>query len=133
MTLTDFLLARIAEDEAVAKVVHSDPTRQRDPEAWFCGDQQSHVGLSPARVLAECEAKRRLVEMHEANDGGIHDRGRWDADAGAMVACRYWFCCICDYDRDYGYVGGPDEGCETLRTLALPYADHADYREAWRP
>jgi hypothetical protein len=28
---------------------------------------------------------------------------------------------------------GHPEPCPTLRLLSLPYADHPDYREAWRP
>jgi hypothetical protein len=51
----------------------------------------------PARVLAECEAKRRIVKFAE-----------------------YWL--------------GATEGMEAefvLGSLALPYADHPDYDEAW--
>jgi len=49
MTLTEFLLARIAEDEEMARID-------------TMGD---HIPLDcwpPDRVLAECEAKRRIVE-----------------------------------------------------------------------
>ena len=58
MTLTEFLLARIAEDEAGA-------------QQWFesvrahggiIDDTYGHFG--PSRVLAECEAKRAIVELH---------------------------------------------------------------------
>lgn len=48
LTLTDFLLARIAEDEEIGGV-YEDPARRR----------------------AECDAKRRIVEMH------VH-YARWD-------------------------------------------------------
>ena len=56
MTLTEFLLARITEDEAGA-------------QQWFesvrahggiIDDTYGHFG--PSRVLAECEAKRRIVQ-----------------------------------------------------------------------
>lgn len=48
MTLTEFLLARIAEDEA-------------DPD---CGGVGEYAGCDrwSERRLAECEAKRRIVE-----------------------------------------------------------------------
>ena len=48
MTLTDFLLARIAEDESWCKRLHvtTDPGAPDDV----------------TRVLAECEAKRLLIE-----------------------------------------------------------------------
>jgi Family of unknown function (DUF6221) len=47
MTLTEFLLARIAEDEAA--VAHI----RKDPGYWYA--------LPWDRLLAECEAKRRIV------------------------------------------------------------------------
>lgn len=59
----------------------------------------------PARVLADVEAKRRIVE--EAN--------------------LY----LCDSGPGCGY--RTKHGHNVLRLLALPYADHPDYREEWRP
>lgn len=44
MTLTDFLLARIAEDETEVELGAS--------------------RFNPERVWAECEAKRRIVKLH---------------------------------------------------------------------
>lgn len=57
----------------------------------------------PARVLAEVEAKRQIVEHH----GEPHECPEYD------VA---W-----------------DSPCPTLRHLAAVYADHPDYREEWKP
>ena len=88
MTLTEFLLARIAEDERRVGFV-----RGFIPDE---GDQGEYI--NPARVLAECEAKRRIVEH-------------------------------CDFDHLARSPGDP----YVLRLLALPYADHPDYREEWRP
>lgn len=56
----------------------------------------------PARVLAEVDAKRRIVEAAEA-------RLRAYVGTGAQVAFE-WL---------------------TLRLLALPYVDHPDYRAEW--
>jgi hypothetical protein len=39
-------------------------------------------------------------------------------------------CMACDVQ---GQGEGPHYPCLTLRLLALPYADHADYRQEWRP
>jgi len=107
LTLTDFLLARIAEDEAVADEVHregcvraaSDWTRPCD-----CG--------YPARVLAECEAKRGAVEA--AWGDHVQIEGEWGMCRGQAALSAA---------NDY-----PD----VVRWLALPYADHPDYREEWR-
>jgi len=85
MSIVEFLLARIAEDEEVAQARHD-----------------------PARVLAECEAKRRIVGLHER-------RPDWPD------------CQECG-DRDYQ----KPWPCSTLRLLALPYSDHPDYRPEWR-
>ena len=89
-TLTEFLLARIKEDEVMAPLLHDyiecDLARQGlfDPDfGWEC------TCGHPARVLAECEAKRRIVEL----------------------------------------ISSP--GMQVFRLLALPYADHPDYREEW--
>ena len=57
MTLTDFLLARIAEDEAAARAVDG---RYEDAQ-WHSkpGDHLDRWG--PERVLAECVSKRWIV------------------------------------------------------------------------
>jgi hypothetical protein len=140
MTLTDFLLARIAEDEEVARGASAYPWQAAwvaDPDGavWaanmarpdrcneghdvnvpnFCDDTPVTEGIDtdftpieaaahiashdPARVLTECEAKRRIVE-----------------------ACAE----VLAYDAE----ALPQD---VLRCLALPYADHPDYREEWKP
>lgn len=65
ITVTEFLLARIAEDEAVAhKAEHF-----RQGQLWVVTGMDNAVGVNynPARVLAECEAKRRIVGLHTAS------------------------------------------------------------------
>jgi hypothetical protein len=70
----------------------------------------------PARVLREIDAKRRLVELHHAEQvEAINADG--DERSG------YW-CFECD---------GEPFPCRTLRLLALPYADRPGYREEWAP
>lgn len=95
--LTDFLLARIAEDEAAAQ----------DCKEWSdCFSCPTHERFDTRRVLAECEAKRRIVERHMAY-------GRYNVDIF----------------RD-GYTAALED---VLRALSLPYADHPNYREEWKP
>lgn len=102
--LVEFLLARIAEDETdVAAGVYT--------------------GDAHRRIKAECEAKRRIVEEHQPVDYS----GLGMTSPGA--------CCICGADLgmgDWEWVEGSFP-CATLRALALPYADHPDYRQEWRP
>ncbi len=56
LTLTAFLLARIADDEEGARLDLADDQRR-----GFADSGYAEWGWSPARVLAECEAKRRIV------------------------------------------------------------------------
>ncbi|WP_300680729.1 DUF6221 family protein [Nocardioides sp.] len=115
MTITEFLLARIAEDEATASNVSRFEIRDGIPGNYAI----------TARVLAECEAKRRIVDEH----GELvlaPDRG-----ARAYTGeCR-----TCAVNEEADYDGAPSVllPCPTLRLLALPYAGHSDCREEWRP
>jgi len=93
-TLTDWLLARVAEDEADAQRI---PTEDGYAHHTNCWDKD--------RVLAECKAKRRIVERY-AMGPCVEDSGEW------------------------GYVDGIKYA---LMELATVYADHTDYREEWRP
>jgi hypothetical protein len=115
--LADFLLARISEDEAVARAAFR-LVGEREVGGWYWSnagdavfvDDTEHVVAGgpwqqlmhqpfahhiarwdPERVLGECAAKRRVVE---------HEQGR---------------------------------PTTVLRHLALVYAGHPDYREDWRP
>jgi hypothetical protein len=123
MTLADFILQRIAEDEAAAREAIAMRDRInfiRPPEvpdlafeAWEDAPVP-FVAVGPERVLAECEARRRIVGEHEA---------RW------ITPENWWACDTCGTPGEYDVMSP----CPTLRLLALPYADHQDHREEWRP
>lgn len=143
--LTEFLLARIAEDEAVARscaemfptpwdisdrgwrvriyasevpeigdhaepgwvrhpvVMEVEPDRHIQDPKWL-SERVEHVQRhDPARVLAECEAKRETLGLllADTNDAGNAVRRGWAWDV--------------------------------LRRHAAIHADHPDYREEWRP
>lgn len=112
MTLMEFLKSRLDEEEAEA---HAAQDVRSDYHAWHQVVDLRAAGMderdalhivthTPARVLAEVAAKRRIMDEHE----GVHS------------------CGFSDYD-------GGDDPCPTLRLLALPYAGHPDCREEWRP
>ena len=128
--LTEFLLARIAEDEfdarravglglasrlmgqadqVVARYGSQEPPDEPNTadRLWWTA-QDVHQWLTPhgpARVLADCKAKRRIAStMQSAINGGWQSQSREEIE---FVATR------------------------TLRALALPYADHPAYREDW--
>lgn len=115
-SLTDFLLARLAEDVERAE-------NERDfHKDW---PDQPGCGLcDPARVLAECEAKRAIVAEH----GPGVDCG--DKVYGSIVSAL-----------PAGWVPVEDGtviarqkfiGCRTLMHLAQPYSDHPDFDGVWR-
>jgi len=58
VTLTEFLLARIAEDEADLP----------EPSSSDYCDALTGVHYSNERIRAECETKRRIVEEHEPGE-----------------------------------------------------------------
>lgn len=118
LTLTDFLLARIAEGEEVVR-----RAKRYDLDKWTFVDAEllsfpppTRTITTVGRVLADCEAKRRIAEEHALSSDGI-----------------YTGCSLCDHNCETGgdlYRDGP---CNTLRFLAAVYADHPDYRDEWRP
>ncbi|MFI8330140.1 DUF6221 family protein [Streptomyces filamentosus] len=79
------------------------------------GAVEAHAARhDPARVLAEVDAKREVVNAYERMVAEFQDSGP------AMVS----------YDR---LVGSVSSLRTALEFLALPYADHPDYRDTWRP
>lgn len=130
MTITDFLHARITEDEQTAQAGISN---QADPENGWGYEGKTltpHIGTiheqaqaehiirwHPTRVLAECAAKRAIIEAadtyldeYENEEHRTND----DTTAGRVAGrARSW--------RN-----------DTLRTLAAIYNDHPDYSTAWR-
>lgn len=157
MTLTEFLLARIAEDEAAARAVIplGRPLEGGAAARWAVvgrtvGDASGYVvaysveGESPrrhiarwdpARVLAECEAKRRIVELHESwptlVETPIETETTNDISGYVLRASKQiaWLT-----TREYVARFGIDPPtAPILALLALPYADHPDYLPEWKP
>lgn len=125
-TLTEFLLARIAEDEALAAAL-LDRAGERHDEvridrgAWLPDDVDA-VALGHARVLAECEAKRRIVEMHAEHESRVatYRSPRWADDMN---------------EADRLNSRKAEARCAAtevvVQALAKVYADHPDYNPEW--
>lgn len=132
MTLTEFLTARLDEDEAAAGAAGGSSWVQnegRDSDTISTGgdwagtllaaEEAAHVvRYDPARVLREVEAKRAMVTLH--------------APRAEPAPCEHFeamppACQECGSALDMlGY-------CDTFRHLAAVYSDHDDYDQAWRP
>lgn len=134
MRIDEFLLARVAEDEAVARaaiavssadwvannsllmfldhersaLVLADVDHYSQDPAWFHVERHD-----PARVLAECEAKRRAV------DAAWCDHEFIEMDRGLGL------------DRDE--MAERNDYPDIIRILAAAYADHPDFDPTWRP
>lgn len=141
MNLVDFLDVRIAEDEQrfdlpdAATVLNRhghvsargedwvtrgdcpicgaylfDGTEDVTEEGWWDHCERYH---QRSRVLADCKAKRRIVELAEEASGLD-----MQVDSEFRVGPR---------DK----ASEPYVGDVILRALAQPYADHPDYDPAW--
>lgn len=141
MELIDFLHARLDEDEQVARAaaemnpapwhvryegwVEGSAENKDNPMAdtglWDCEGAGSlcmatstavHVARhDPARVLAEVEAKRRIVELH------AHDHE----------------CSTFNHNGDIDSCTWVTGDCSTLHLLAQVYDQHPDYQPEWKP
>lgn len=109
--LTTFLLARIAEDEEVARATAIPPWTSDGHyvgnHTWIAEvdgpEDGRHIARwDPARVLAECEAKRAIV--------GHCASGLANGSFGESTLAE-----------------------ATVRCLAQVYADHQDFDPAWAP
>lgn len=121
--------------------------REVNYQVWHCDDEQDdcqeeaqgwiaeaqHIARhDPVRVQNEVEAKRRIVELHDAVM--LHR-----ADGGAAYYDTVLVCRTCGGTDAYFADGTPAPNrpalhpCPTLRLLALPYAEHPDCREQWLP
>jgi hypothetical protein len=129
MGITEFLEARISEDEQVARAATAGPwTWEEDqpmdesflyglddipvvvaygmhtPGFLECSDEdRTHIAAhDPARVLAECAAKRKAIQEMSWIHGDP-----WEYGAAA------------------------DAATSTLHALAAVYSDHPDYQQEW--
>jgi hypothetical protein len=114
--LTEFLLERIAEDEAMAMAAPDDG--EFAPGAgglYWAHDFPGELGVERARVLAECDTKRHIVEIHREVAGSCGTCAEHLQDGWVNYERR----CL-------------DYPCPTLRAMALAYAGHPQLRTEWR-
>lgn len=128
--LAGWLLEQIAED---------DRRLAGDSGDWhtaLCGYAMGEYGDTCScdvadRVLAECDAKRRIIALHTVTTRLVDVD---DDDEGGLIEVEYCQmcaagasceCCTDEEDRVWP--------CEHLKLLALPYADRPGYLEEWKP
>ena len=73
------------------------------------------------QMINEIEATRRILLAHRTT---VSEK----VPGFPLYGSEYW-CETCHVPADEA----GSNWCVTLRLLALPYADHSDYSERWRP
>jgi hypothetical protein len=171
MNITEFLLARIAEDEAIARAAidsrrpgsHWTWESPSDGPLWLRTVEEyptsSGVGElpgfplgydtlmepveamphiarhDPARVLAECAAKRAIIKQHEEWPVLFESRPTFSSVetnsvndiSMKMVQEVAWLT-----EREYvKRFGAEPPTAPMMATLAAIYADHPDYQQEW--
>lgn len=137
-TITEFLEARIAEDEQLAESASVSAHKERHENQRHYGsyvlsserdstEAQDEFILQwwPARVLAECAAKRAILALHHP-DRQL-ENWYWSMRKCAECGGKWHKWLNNDVPTDIG----PEQGCPTLRALAAVYADHLDYQQDW--
>jgi len=119
MSITEFLEARIAEDEHAARLTYATSFVGRIEGGGSRYDLAER--MDPPRVLAECAAKRAIIGEHSPVDfTGL--------GMDSPNACR-----ICGIEvsmSDWEWMNDSFP-CLTLKALASTYADHPDYQQEW--
>ena len=111
MRIDEFILARVAEDERAAE-----RGRRHNDVGTYANDNYGCLLVGPARVLAECEAKRRIVEL----------AGEASSDRYAVIGEF----CVGREETDEAMATDPGE--MILRSLATVYVEHPGYDPEWR-
>jgi len=156
MNITEFLEARIAEDEAVARdasqgrweviprgdqptvqeagidawlaITSSDPGRPKDANA-------KHIARhDPARVLAECKAKRVIIEQHKDWPVLVERKPEFTEAGNDLHSMTYRVTQEMVWLTEQEYVkkfGVEAPTTNMIRALAAVYADHPDYQQEW--
>ena len=121
MTITEFLTARLDEDESIARMAdsasshpgeaHGEPAVAASPLP-----QQRHIDRwSPTQVLVDIAAKRTIVETYEEL-GRVLAKALDSGSADEVAVTRNLFA-----------------GLQVaVLAHAMVFADHPDYRAEWR-
>lgn len=110
--LTTFLRKRLAEDVHTARRL---ATTRHGVAIIAVGDGEDPIVLGPEWMLQDIEAKRAIVDRYEQ---AVHARIRLQTNDPAINATRETWIRAMEY---------------AVAQLALPYQDHPDYSQSWRP
>ncbi|MET8978538.1 DUF6221 family protein [Streptomyces sp. NPDC004539] len=138
MDLVEFLRARLDEDAELA----------RSGETWTAFDESPSAETRRVDVDHSFERVVACTRSWRALHIAAHDPARvlLEVDAKRRLLARGGPVCTSNCDEPGNEPSNPDTNwttplehhfdCaayEAAQLLALPYADHLDYREEWRP
>jgi hypothetical protein len=121
--LAAWLLECVTQDEAVAREQRKFEQYVEGTGRMFAGSH-AIVSMAPHRAVAECEAKIRVLAVHNIWDRVYPHNADNDGDMR---------CVGCGFDGVEEVVTSHVDNCPVLRALALPYADWPGYRAEWKP
>lgn len=127
-TITEFLEARIAEDEAVVYNV-----MPADVETFYDGHWVNGP-VSSERLLAECAAKRAIIKQHEDWPVLVEKKPEFSEDTSDIHSMTYRASQELAWLTEREYVkrfGVQAPTTNMVKALASVYADHPDYAQEW--
>lgn len=157
MTITEFLNARLDEDEAVARASVIDASRwsvfavdkyfgQVDSDDGAVAssvdlkDAEHIARHDPARVLAEVEAKRKIIAFHEQWPVLVQTEPKIEFSGGdTLVGTIDTYTARMSQQIDWqttqqyrARFGTEPPTAPMLRALVQVYVGHPDFEEEWR-
>ena len=126
--MTEFALARLGEDQAVADGLLTacrDPRRSPD-FAGCCGGPAAEAyweRFGPARALADIAMKRELLQGHGPGTLVDESGGRWRDDPD-------------NWDPPWRRCAGHEWAawpCRDARIIVATWSAHPDYKAKWKP
>jgi hypothetical protein len=121
LTISDFILARVSEEEALAHAALDHLGSDFDWEAASVGKHYDR--WNPWRVESTCIGRRLLVKAHRNAGPAVTQVPGMDHELHSAT------CATCGRSSEQP----APWPCYTLRVLALDWANHPDYRADWRP
>lgn len=116
MTIVEFLEARLAEDERIAKATGEDTTygfTWPNTQYEVRSSELIHIRRhDPERALREVDAKRKIVDGYKRSIRGMGGPATGPNTAPMLAATS-------------------KAVCDSIHSLAAIYSDHPDYRKEW--
>lgn len=105
-----------------------DEDERRAPLTMQIGAMRPSTAWVTERLADEIAAKRRILDLH-ATTVEKGPRSPFNPMTGEPQGPQFSaYCDLCGWAAD-----DPLSACETVRLLALPFADRPGYRQEWAP